>query len=290
MLLLPVAAAAQSTRPAVQFIVPFGHATAVDVSPDGTLFVADASINAVVRLDAAGAVLSTLGGTGMKEGEFDQPSGVDATNGLVIVVADLGNNRLQRFSRDGLFLGALAAQGDLDRPNGRADRASTLGRRTSAEPIRPVAVSVSPTGHIFAADTESPGVRVWDAAGKPLATIGAYDAGAGALTRPVDLSVAPDGTLYIADEEENAVLVYDTFSSYVRRIGMGTLPSIVSVAAGNEVFWVGGGKEVVVYSSAATRLAAWTLDIPDDLVDLATDGASLYVLTEKGLYYVRDPR
>ena len=68
--------------------------------PRGQLYVVDAGLSTLYRLDVEGNVLARMGGPGSGDYEFDEPIDVAVSSGLVLIVADAGNHRLQWFSSE----------------------------------------------------------------------------------------------------------------------------------------------------------------------------------------------
>lgn len=75
------------------FSLPAGIA----VDDKGRLFLVDAFSDSIVALDAkSGRILRTFGGVrGAKDGEFNQPSGIDILKDDLFVIADKYNDRIQ---------------------------------------------------------------------------------------------------------------------------------------------------------------------------------------------------
>src|SRR5438045_8819079 len=60
---------------------------------------------------AAATSLVSWGGTGAGPGQFDTPMSI-AVHGPFVFVADFGNHRVERFTRDGQFVSAWGGRGD----------------------------------------------------------------------------------------------------------------------------------------------------------------------------------
>ena len=188
----PRAASAQpaDTLAAGAVLAHFTDARALAADAAGTLYVVDAGADVLVLLSPEGIRLADFGGPGAAEGEFDEPTDVDPTSGLLWVVADAGNGRLQRFTRTFAHLESLpVARVDPGVP-GRTARAVSVGepRDFGAADGRPVAVAVGAAKETFAIDAAQGHVLKWDASRRLERTIGGFDAGAGALVEPTALA------------------------------------------------------------------------------------------------------
>jgi pimeloyl-ACP methyl ester carboxylesterase len=125
----------------------------------GDIWASDLTADRIVHLDADLVPLGTFGATGAEPGAFLGPGGLALEPGGTIVVADLGNDRLQRFQQDGLLLQVLPASSDRDEGSLPVDVAAAqdgrllvstlqpgLGRVVNRVPGDPVATAMRPGG------------------------------------------------------------------------------------------------------------------------------------------------
>jgi sugar lactone lactonase YvrE len=92
----------------------FNHPTDVAVAANGEFYVSDGYGNSVVhRFSPEGKLLQTWGSPGTGPGEFSTPHGIWIDSLDRVLVADRENDRIQLFSRDGVF---LEEWGDLQHP------------------------------------------------------------------------------------------------------------------------------------------------------------------------------
>ncbi len=114
----------QGTLLAQQNRVGFDHssllARSLAVLPDGR-FLATVGDH-LEMFDAAGQSQDSMGGPGNGPGQFVRPTGIDVAPDGTVYVSDSGNDRVQRFSSEGVFLGQFTCYGnnelDVD-PTGR---------------------------------------------------------------------------------------------------------------------------------------------------------------------------
>ena len=84
---------------------PFNHPTAVAVSPDGTIFVADGYANSRIHVfSSAGVLLRSWGEPGRAPGQFRVPHGIAIDARGRVYVADRENDRMQVFDAEGKVL------------------------------------------------------------------------------------------------------------------------------------------------------------------------------------------
>ena len=78
----------------------------VAFGPDGDIFIADGYRNArILRYTSDGRKVSEWGSPGTGPGEFNLPHSIAVDADGIVYVADRENGRIQRFERDGTFLG-----------------------------------------------------------------------------------------------------------------------------------------------------------------------------------------
>ena len=187
--------------PSIQsgFSDPFGVAVAMD----GTVYVADAGESNLIRkISADGSVTTLAGGSeGFSDGagstaSFNTPSGlaIDADGNLF--VADTGNNRIRKITREGVVT-TIAGDGVAGYADGPAAQARFNG---------PIGVAVDPRGNIYVADSYNDRIRVITTDGQVNTVAGSGvpgfadgDRNAAMFDTPCGVAVAPDGSLIVAD-------------------------------------------------------------------------------------------
>jgi hypothetical protein len=167
-----------------------GLAAPSGVAIDGLakVVVADTGHDRAIRMDAAGNVLFSWGGTGTGNGKFSAPAGAAAST-TAIFIADTGNNRIQVFSLGGTYIrqfgGLGSAPGKLNAPRG-----------ISVVPSGPFA------GAVAVADTGNERVQILSPLGESLSVVGT-----GELSSPSSVSVYAN-EIYVADTGHDRVVRY----------------------------------------------------------------------------------
>jgi DNA-binding beta-propeller fold protein YncE len=202
----------------VNFVAPSGLALA----PQGGLFVADAELGFVVRLDGQGQPRGVIG-----RGLLQRPTGLarDAASGLLFV-ADTYAHDIKVFDANGTLLRRIGQRGSGD-----------------GEFNFPTHLAWS-HGELYVTDTLNSRVQVFSAEGelreRQFGRRGLY---LGNLVRPKGVSVDAEGNVYVIESYYDSLLVFSPRGEFLLPIGgTGTstgrfyLPAGVWVDAKNRVY------------------------------------------------------
>ena len=141
---------------------------------------AEAQPQAVPK-DPAIKFLLEWGKPGNGPGEFHSPIGLAINARDEIFVGEFKNNRVQKFSSTGKFLGQIAVEKN------------------------PGGLAVDKEGRIYVAPLMEHKICVYDEAGKLLRTWGKHGKGDGDFDQPGGIAIARDGTVYVADQVNRRV-------------------------------------------------------------------------------------
>jgi sugar lactone lactonase YvrE len=200
-----------------RFVAPI----AVIAGRDGEVLVSDAELHVVVRLDAQGQPIGTLG-----EGLLERPTGLarDARSGRVFV-ADTYGHDVKVFDDDGHL---------VDRWGHRGDAAGDLNFPTHL---------AWANDRLFVTDAINARVQVFDGVGQPLRQFGQRGLYVGNLVRPKGVASDDEGNVYIVESMHDTLLVFDpqgrlllSIGGTGREVGKFYLPAGVWVDARNRVY------------------------------------------------------
>ncbi len=200
---------------AVQVVLQRPQSGAVD--EDGRIFVTDTSRQAVLVFDQKAGRLDVWEDAGESR-HFVAPTGIALGEAGEIYVADAELGFVTRLDRNGKSVGVIG-RGELRRPVGLVFDAATH--------------------QLYVADTHAHDIKVFDAAGRLLSTLGRHGDKPGELNYPTFLALAK-GELYIVDTMNARVQVLDVETGQPKRIigerGMhvGNLVRPKGVAVDNE--------------------------------------------------------
>ena len=114
-------------------------------------------------------------------------------------VADMGNNKVLKFSQDGRLLQTIHHAGS-----------------ESEHFNRPTGVSVSPEGLIYICDRSNHRVTVHDEEGMFLLAFGSKGSGPGCFDEPYDVTFGSDGLVYVTDNGNRRVCVWSKVGTFQR--------------------------------------------------------------------------
>lgn len=226
-------------------ISPFGIA----VDMHGCLVVAEYGLHRVSIYDS-GKRTSTFGCHGSGDGEFINPRGIAVDSDGNIFVSDEGNNRLQKFTSNGIFMSSVGNEGtgplEFSTPSGigynpnnqklyvadmKNCRIQVLNSDLSFSHFigskgteqgklsYPWDVTFDRSGYGYVADTSNHRIQVFTAKGYFLYSIDGKIPGKGEFNSPSGVAVDEDNILYIADLRNNKILAYTTDGDFKAAFG-----------------------------------------------------------------------
>jgi peptidylamidoglycolate lyase len=185
------------------FALPHG----ITVDHLGNVWVADVALHQVFELSHEGKLLLTLGErgkVGSDRSHFNRPSGVAVANDGSIYVSDgYGNNRVVKYSPDGVFVAEWGTKGKLP---GEFDL--------------PHAIALDAGGHVYVLDRGNARVQVFDGNGHFLAQWAGPP-----FVNPQAIALDVSGAAYVTDAgndtppDRSGILMLRPDGSLIQRIG-----------------------------------------------------------------------
>jgi len=172
----------------------------------GSVYVMDSGNNRVQRFALDGTPLLTWGTSGSGSGQFncDNPGGCGLaidSSGLVYV-ADTVNNRIQRFTADGQYLGQWGTEG--------------VGQGQFREPKD---LAFDSSGNSYVVDTQNCRIQKFSPASIVLLTWGSCGSATDEFRDPTRIAIDAVGAVYVADSGNARVLKFDNTGKYLRQWG-----------------------------------------------------------------------
>lgn len=170
------------------------------IGPEGALWLAESSKHRIVKINEKGNVIFSIGSHGRKNGRMSRPSDIDISSKGIIYVADTGNNRIQTFNTNGVFL-------------------SIIGQSKVKNIIRkPIAVALDHNDNAYVLDGKDYRVVVFDKRGNYVSSFGGGGEGTGQFEKPTEIVVT--GTeVFVLDSGNQRVQVFSLAGNYLREFG-----------------------------------------------------------------------
>jgi DNA-binding beta-propeller fold protein YncE/subtilisin family serine protease len=183
-----VSKAATSLSPATAY-----HYRLVASNADGNTYGADSTF----KTESTGpAYALSIGSTGSGEGNLSGPQGVTLDSSGNLLVADKGNNRIEKFSPTGTYLGQFGA-GVLNAPSD---------------------IAIAPSGYIWVTDTGHERLVKFTSNGGYVTSVGAEGTGAGQFVEPTGIAIAPSGNIWVADSRYYRLEEFGPNGEFVREV------------------------------------------------------------------------
>lgn len=145
---------------------------------------------------------ASWGSAGIADGELAGPRGVAIDSSGNFLVAEFGNDRVQKFTAGGTFLDNFGGDGNAD-----------------GEMNQPSDVAVGPDGTIYVADTSNHRVQRFSAAGTFLGKWGGAGSAPGQLVHPSGVATDSAGNVYVSDSGNDRVQKFTASGSFIASFG-----------------------------------------------------------------------
>ncbi len=164
-----------------QFVHPMG--AAID-SPRNRIFVVEYGdyVDRVQVFDLNGKWLHAFGSCGLKDGEFQRPSGITVDREGNVYVADACNHRIQKFTGDGVWLKTFGKEGSAD-----------------GEMRYPYDIAFGADGLLYVAEFANHRVSVFSCEGVFVRRFGEPGNGENQFANPWSIAADPRGRVIVSD-------------------------------------------------------------------------------------------
>ena len=223
--------------------IPFLDPRGVAVDKAGNVYVADTGNARIVKLNGTGEVVKAWGGPGTGDDQFEEPVAVAVDGQNNVWVLDSAPGSLKKFTADGVLLSKWEGdQLSLYHPRGLAiddednlyiadtggsrvlklspsgEKLAELGRKGSVEPYlrQPTGVGIAANGDVYAVDSETAMLQVYDSSGLPLARWSVPSSGS---VHGQHLAVAADGSVYVTAPEDGLLLRFSPTGELIEQVG-----------------------------------------------------------------------
>lgn len=228
---------------------PFGIA----IGPDGNLYLADDLAHKIVVFSRDGVFQRSMGRKGSGPGMVAWLDAVTFDLEGNLLVADTGNNRIQRWTINGDYLGEFGHPSPPEFPDGLRN---------------PRDVAVDASGRVFVANFNGNSVDILSSDGKLLQRIREIlpfsdqsprePTEPSSLQNPIQLALHGSGTLFVVDNRQHAIFALDAEGRLIRAFGRrgsgeGEMDSPHGIA-------VGPDGNLYLADHGNGRIQVWTTD------------------------------
>jgi len=246
------------------------HVSATDLiatDGDGVRYRARPATDLVARLDGRGSEVWVRAESGSGPGQFDYPTALVADEHGRLLVVDRGNARVQVLdAATGEHLGAFGQQG------------TGTGEFHIARDI------AATRDRIYVVDQCNHRINVYDVAGRPFGTVGAFGTDAAGLNAPLSVAVDDEGTIYAVDSTADAVKRYHPDGRFAGVVEHADVDHPQSVAVdGDGRLWIADGVagRIAVLTPEGVLVRSIPVTLPDGRTgaprDIAIAGRDAFV-------------
>ena len=245
-----------------------------DVETDGSFLVVNAGSSEVWHTGEYAEPIARWGQMGTGPGQFDFERDPATTDGLTfggvaasplgapfgnVYVADSGNQRVQEFDHNGVFIRQWGGKGTDD-----------------GLFMDPIDVAVGPTGLVYVVDDVRDDIQVFSTEGSFMSKVGGHGSGDGQLDHAGSVFVDGAGTLYAADSGNGRVQAWGPDGTFLWSLGSkGTAdgqfdhPTDVGVDTHGNIYVVDRHR-LQIFGPDRTHVSTWTAPLTTDADALRT--------------------
>jgi DNA-binding beta-propeller fold protein YncE len=184
----------------------FVSITAIDLDPEGNLFILDSGRNRILKYSDDNQLLKEIGGFGNSQDRFNDPTDLDAHLTLNVFVSDYNNNRIVRFDSHLNYLSDF----NIDDFNISYDNPFYFEM--------PLSVAVNNQYDIFVLEDLNKRVVKFDRFNQPSATFGKASENLGQLLGPQQINIGPKNEIYVSDPLSKSIIIFDFLGNFIRSI------------------------------------------------------------------------
>ena len=201
-------------NPVTSLPIAIPQPSGITLDSSGYIWLTDASLNQVEKVDYNGYPLVRFGVTGRGAGQLYQPYGIAIDSLGNVWVADTGNSRIQKFDGYGNFLLQL---GGLGGGNGQFNA--------------PVGIAIDGSGNIWVADTGNDRIQKFDGNGNFLLKFGSFGNAGGLFEGPFSIAFDSSGNAWISDPFNQRIQQFSSAGVFLHAFSGGfSFPSPYGVA------------------------------------------------------------
>lgn len=159
-------------------------------------------VNSVVVKDRRSRPSFIIGGQGHTDGLFFRPWGVCCDHLGNIIVADRGNNKIQIFNPQGVFLHSFGREG-----------------YAPGEFRKPAGIALTPAGHLIIGDKDNHRIQVVQMDGTFVFAFGERGSENGQFYYPWDVACNSQGHIVVSDTRNHRIQIFNSEGMFLNKYG-----------------------------------------------------------------------
>ncbi|MGJ7919339.1 NHL repeat-containing protein [Neobacillus sp. LXY-4] len=185
------------------------------VTSDGNIFITDSDNHRIQAFDRNGKFITSFGGYGAGEQQFNYPVGIVADSENNLYIADLYNQRISVFGPDGKFKFYIYADNAI-----------------------PSAIAIDQSGHLYIIDKSDNTVKKLTRQGKVLLSFGGLGNDDAKFQYPLGIAVDKNGKIFVSDTGNNRIQVFNDKGNLeqIIKVPIGP-PSGITVDSNSDIFF-----------------------------------------------------
>lgn len=187
----------------------FKNAVSITTDGKGFIYVLDKDRNEISKLDSNMNLIKRLGDFGWNQGQFNNPTYIDGSSGLDILVSDPSNYRIQRLDLNLAFITELKTTTETFLPEFKFNN--------------PVSTLVVNSNDIYVIDYDNRRVVIFPKGTNPNNSFGDYKTSKIPLLEPVKLLKDNNNFIYIYDKGYKGILKFDSFGNFVQKLSLNNI-------------------------------------------------------------------
>ncbi|MFY3739840.1 MAG: sugar lactone lactonase YvrE [Candidatus Nitrosomirales archaeon] len=174
----------------------------------------------LVQAQEEAMFITKWGSYGSGNGEFASSKGITIDSSDNVFVVDQGNNRIQKFDKNGNFITTLGSycnvesgDGCID-PDGSGSLALGDGQLSS-----PYGIAIDSRDNLYVADSNNHRIQKFDKNGNFITKWGSYGTGDGEFNYPSAIAIDSSGKVYVGDSLNDRIQKFDKNGNFITKWG-----------------------------------------------------------------------
>jgi len=237
-------------------------AKAVEISPEGSIFLLDGGANRIYKLDSKLRVIKATAGWGTKLDCLDNPMDIAIDNGLNVFTADYQNRRIVRLDKDLNFLMEVKLN------------------RLHPEYEFPLSLALTGWGDICILEERTGAILQLQSGMNSLLEFGGFRPGKAASPGAARLASDEQSRIYASIPRDSVIIVYDRYGNYLDKLKTAIPAEAISCESG--FVWYGGKRGLACMKGKTEQPLQY---LPpesrvDSIIDVAVSNGRLAVATK----------